>query len=271
MTQQKNQNSTSNRQTMTTNRATDVIKIIVLIIGGVLIFTSPFWHEPFRYQKNDLNKLRATHNQKIKDSETVIYNLRQGYKSESNNQHYISSLHAALDQLEAVKKSNKAELTKLQKETRVLDWKNTYIFLIALGTRIPIIIFPILLIYLFKLGLIKLENNNIKISFVLFCSGSLAVGIFWIIWVFWPWKNLPIESYTITVIGSSLLISAAITHFMFWRKLKMERLINIIQHLNSVFINTIPNNLKKSNAIEDFEVVYDEIVWDALEFQADEG
>lgn len=261
MTQQKKQNFTSNHQTTTTSRATGVIKIVALIIGGVLIITSPFWHEPFRYQKNELNQLKATHSQNIKDSEIAIHQLRQDFTKQPI-QDYVSSLHTALDNLEAVKTQNFKELSELKAETKVLDWRNTYIFLIALGTRIPLLIFPLLFIYLFKCGVIKLEHQTIKTAFVAFCSGTMAVGIFWMFWVFWPFKNLPFDSYIYTIISSSLLIGAAITQFMLWKEIKLEKQKRIIRYLNRLLIVVIPSMVKDIHVEE-----YEELKWEALDYE----
>ena len=260
---------------MTTNPVTETdvikpritLKIILISLGVVLICTSPFWAEPFRYQKEELGSLRKEQRQIPKDFENSITNLRVDFESgKLSNQEYIASFHKEFDNLKDLRAANSEKIDNYIDENGVFDWANSYVFFVAFGTRIPSLLFGVLLLLFYKIDIIKIDSKKLRLSFFCLTSGSLANGIFWQTWVFWPFNDLSFNSYLITSISLRLLIGTAITQFMLWRKIKIEKLKGIIRHLNSVLITIIPGRIKNIPVEE-----YEEIVWESLEYQADEG
>lgn len=273
MRQPNKTNYTSSHQGTTTSHATGAVainkrqlfKIVLIVLGGVLIWSSPFWAEPFRYQKDSLVQLRNIQSEKIKSSEAKIQDLRTNYENGNiSDLDYIQELHKEVDQLKSAQ--NSEEIKQYYSENKILDWTNSYVFFIALGTRIPSVIFPLLLIYLWKVDIIKAETKKLKTAFLSFIVATLGNGIFWMVWVFWPSNNLSFNSYVITISIYSLLIATALAQFLLWRKVKIEKLKNVIQQLNHVLITIIPQRINNLPVKE-----YEEIKWKALEYQADEG
>lgn len=191
----------------TLNKA--VVVAICIIIGAITVVVAPLVHIEMPVETAEVKEYRLS----LEAEKTKLLNDQASTKED----------------IEALKKENKAKLATFIDNQRIFGWKSPRKFWIAFGIRLPYLIFAITFTLLTFLIRFFLKKNGISISKNL--SKSLrasqvlfyAAAIYHVGWVFWALdQDYPPKTYWYYYIACSLVLAYLVTHSFKWYKGKLQ-------------------------------------------------
>ena len=208
-----------------------------------------------RASKNKLNSVRT----EIADCNYLLKELALN----NNVETYKSPFEIAktIDWLKELESKYSTEYKTIRSNARISGFPSRHLFIYNFSKALLICLFSIqvlILLYRYK------PKNHEAQKFQAVTFG--AIGFFLVAWIFYPENDLPPKAYRVLL--SSLGVSGSLMVFFAikYRESYADNLKVIIQYLNNVIITIIPKRIKNIPVNE-----YEEIVWDALEYQTNEG
>ncbi|BFP39544.1 hypothetical protein FGF1_03890 [Flavobacteriaceae bacterium GF1] len=234
-------------------------------MGGVIIFTSPFWHIDFPRKTDHIKQFESKLAIGELKLEKEIELLRQQYENNVlTAEEYILSSEARQKELAALVKKNGEILKTEIDKNRIFVWKNPRAFLLGLGVRLPYVFFAIILSIL--ISLINTNDIYLKRAFFLFQSFSYGIATYLMIWVFWTSQDFSLSAYRYAFIGTSLLVGTSLSYFLIWKRHKVARLEGIIRNLfDFIVFESKDKGFIKDERKPEYEKREEELVFDALD------
>ncbi len=234
--------------------------LAICLLGALLVFLSPLFHMAFPVDTPGQLKFSKEFDSRLdkfeKESIVLKKNLDKGEISPSV---YIAESERISLEKTNFEKAHTAKYKRYVDERRIFGWKTPRKLLIALGIRLPYLIFAILVTFL--ISLVKTKDKWATRGFTLLQIGIYASAFYQLIWVFWNHPDYPLKAYIWFGISLCLVSGVIVTYlFKHLRYLNIDDIKGKIRFVMSLMID----RALEDGHVKDKDKYEEEIIYPAL-------
>lgn len=247
----------------------------ILYVTAIISVIAVFSHIFFPTTNSEVTHARSIHKKVKKERDNKFAELRinqEQYSKGIITKNDFDEQNASLlsDYLNLYDESTLKykELNLAKQNSKVFYFKNMNVFLYQTSVFIVLLILSIL----FYITLQFIEYESLKKAYQ-FCSFAfMAIGFYYLVWIFYPKSDLPYIAYILTMLAIAMILTIATRYFIKWmiqkksiifiHKENFKRLWYFIINITPSFISDTKKKEKYVDGyikeIEEFKVPYHE-------------
>ncbi len=206
---------------------------LILLIGALSILIAPFIHIFFNKKnpkiesekKEKYSELVAPVNQEIKDNRSMYDNKIISAED------YIVKNDLLIKKLAKVEKEYHLTVKQIANKHTFFTWKTPRAFLLAMGTRLPYLLFSMIISYL--IFLVKNQDKSLQKALNILQIILYTISFYLIVWCFWNYQDYPLKFYMYIILFVSLLFSISFVYYMKYVSLFRMKLTGLVREMFS--------------------------------------